>query len=138
MTKEQVIEFRDTVANDKILKIFCDNQHIFYDHVESKCPLIWDDEDEILIVIRLCQDSTLQQSMYPVEIVQTSYDMIQFMMTYETVADALEFKDRIPADRVDHFEKFLNDINKQTMSAPRRFSNTKFGIEKPEEIDIRD
>lgn len=33
MTKEQVVQFRDVIAKDKILQVVCDNQHIFYDRV---------------------------------------------------------------------------------------------------------
>ena len=72
MTKEQVVQFRDVIAKDKILQVVCDNQHIFYDRVAQKCPIMWDDDNEVFTVCRVNQDPNMQK-VFPIETVQTSF-----------------------------------------------------------------
>lgn len=126
MTKEQVVEFRDVVGKDKILKIVCDNQHIFYDRVVHKCPIMWDDDNEVFTVCRINQDPIMQET-YPIETVQTSYEHIQFMHCYDTIKSAMELStlDKIPEDRNEQFNEFLNLSVSQKLTAPKRFANQK-------------
>lgn len=124
MTKDQVISFRDGIGKDKILKIVCDNQHIFYDNVAQKCPIMWDDDNEVFTTCRINQEPHIQKA-YPIETVQTAYDHIQFMHCYDTTATALELEtlDKIPEDRKKYFDEFLNLAQSQTLTAPKRFDN---------------
>lgn len=126
MTKEQVVEFRDVVGKDKILKIVCDNQHIFYDRAVHKCPIMWDDDNEVFTVCRINQDPIMQET-YPIETVQTSYEHIQFMHCYDTIKSAMGLStlDKIPEDKNDQFNEFLNLSVSQKLTAPKRFANQK-------------
>lgn len=89
MTKEQVIAFRDGIGKGKILKIVCDNQHIFYDGTIDNSPVMWDDDAETFTMCRVNQDAAMQRK-YPYETIQTSYEHIQFMHCYDTRSTVLD------------------------------------------------
>lgn len=112
MTKEQVVNFRDNVAKDKMIKITCDNQHIFYDNIAQYAPIIWDDDNEVFTVIRVNPDANAQID-YPYETVQTSYDMIQFMHCYDTTENAIKLMNEMGTDLDDNqkasFKKFISE-----------------------------
>ena len=112
MTKEQIIKFRDEIGKDKMLKIVCDNQHIFYDNIASYPPVIWDDENETFMAIRVCQDPNVQVET-PYETIQTSYEHIQFMHCYDTVASAIDlmnaYGSRLSEDKKKQFETYLSE-----------------------------
>lgn len=112
MTKEQVVNFRDNIAKDKMIKIVCDNQHIFYDNIAQYPPVVWDDSNETFTVIRTNPDPNGQVK-YPFETVQTSYEMIQFMHCYDTAQSAIKLMNEIgsnlPEDKITHFNKFVSE-----------------------------
>ena len=54
MKVENVISFRDEIGKDKILKIVCDNQHIFYDRIAQNSPIIWEDDKAPAESLVLC------------------------------------------------------------------------------------
>lgn len=87
MTKDQVILIREQFK-DKIIKITLDNQHIFYDNTDAKYPIIWDDDNELFIVIRPNQDAYVQYEA-PFEVNISGYDHIQQMTTVTTATDIL-------------------------------------------------
>ena len=124
MTKEQVVQFRDVIAKDKILQVVCDNQHIFYDLVAQKCPIMCDDDNEVFTVCRVNQDPNMQK-VFPIETVQTSYEHIQFMYCYETTATALNLTclDKLSEEQKQYFEEFLSLSTSQAFTAPKRFEN---------------
>ena len=124
MTKEQVVQFRDVIAKDKILQVVCDNQHIFYDRVAQKCPIMWDDDNEVFTVCRVNQDPNMQKA-FPIETVQTSYEHIQFMHCYDTTATALNLTclDKLSEEQKQYFEEFLSLSTSQALTAPKRFEN---------------
>lgn len=110
MTKDQVVNFRDVVAKDKMIKIICDNQHIFYDNIAQYPPIMWDDANEVFTVVRVNQDAGGQDK-YPFETVQTSYEMIQFIHCFDTAETALKLKNELGANLTDdqktHFDKYI-------------------------------
>lgn len=111
MKTENVIDFRDNTGKDKILKIVCDNQHIFYDRVSHNTPIIWDDAKEQFTACRANQDPYMQQQ-YPVETVSVDYDQIQFMHCYDSIASALGVAEAKGLDEthIGYLRKFLSEL----------------------------
>ena len=111
MTKEAVIDFRDGIGKDKILKITCDNQHIFYDGIAHNSPIMWDDDKEVFTACRVNQGP--MQSEYPFETVSVMYDQIQFMHCYDTAATVLDVKKekgtKLTKEQNDFFMKYINE-----------------------------
>lgn len=108
MTKEQIIKFRDEIGKDKMLKIVCDNQHIFYDNIASYPPIIWDDDNETFMAVRVCQDANVQVET-PYETIQTSYEHVQFMHCYDTVASAIDIMNVYGQNLSDDKKKYFLD-----------------------------
>ena len=110
MKTENVISFRDGIGKDKILKIVCDNQHIFYDRIAQNSPIIWEDDKEQFTACRANQDPYTQKE-YPIETVTVDYDQIQFMHCLDTVATALDVakKKSLSGDKLKLLEKFLSE-----------------------------
>ena len=111
MVKEQVIAFRDGIGKGKILKVVCDNQHIFYDGTTDNSPIMWDDENEVFTVCRVNQDAAMQRK-YPYETVQTAYEHIQFMHCYDTrlsVLDVVAEKGtNLSDEQIGHFKDYVS------------------------------
>ena len=89
MLKETLVYTRDTLMANKPLKITLDNQHIFYDDRSpgnDYCPLIWDDENERLYIIRTNQSNPYSQCGFPIETTCVDYDDIQQIACYDNLA----------------------------------------------------
>lgn len=112
MTKDQVVNFRENVAKGKIIKVVCDNQHIFYDNIAQYAPIIWDDANETFTVVRVNPDANAQD-LFPYETVQTTYEMIQFMHCFDTAANAIKIMNELGTNLDDEqkkaFKKFLSE-----------------------------
>jgi len=76
MLKETIVYARDILGKDKMLKITLDNQHIYYDRIANYCPLMWDDENERLIILRVNQEQG-SQDLFPFETTVVDYEQIQ-------------------------------------------------------------
>ena len=86
MLKETLVYTRDTLMANKPLKITLDNQHIYYDRMPMSCPLIWDDENERLYIIRTNQSNPYSQCGFPIETTCVDYEDIQQIACYDNLA----------------------------------------------------
>lgn len=88
MLKDTIVYVRDTLMAGKQLKITLDNQHIFYDRRigSDYCPLIWDDDNERLYIIRTNQSNPYSQCDYPIETTCVDYEDIQQIAGYDDLA----------------------------------------------------
>lgn len=93
MTKEQVQKFRDKFKDNAMI-VVCDNQHLFYDNVGGKFPLIWDDENEVLTTM-VMNDDIYSQSLNPVYIEMTEYEHIQFIQIFINANQAMDYIEEI-------------------------------------------
>ena len=127
MTKEQIVNFRDKVAKDKMIKIVCDNQHIFYDNIAQYPPVIWDDDNETFTIIRVNQDAGGHDK-YPFETVQTSYEHIQFIHCFDTTETAIKLMNELGSGLTDeqmkHFKKYLAEAGYVRMNKDLNYSNS--------------
>ena len=62
---------------------------IIWDRVENGSAVKWDDDNEQLIVVRPAMDPAPGQ--YPIEILMTDYELIQYMEVYTNSAEAMKF-----------------------------------------------
>lgn len=128
MTKEQVVYFRDVVAKDKAVKIVCDNQHIFYDNITHYPPIIWDDEKELFMAVRVNQDPCSHVET-PFETTVTSYEHIQFLHCYDSSADAIDMMNDYGVNLSDEkkasFKKYLSEasVNRKKVGQNYNYNN---------------
>ena len=86
MEKAQVIKLRE-LYKDSGYVITCDNMKIFTNKPESDDSLeyvLWDDANEMVYSIRINHNHDTQRTQ-PVNILGTSYDMIQFISASCTI-----------------------------------------------------
>ena len=108
MLKETIKYARDVLGKDKPLKITLDNQHIFYDRLPMSCPLMWDDENERIYILRTNQDAMSQVNL-PLETTVVDYEDIQQVAVYDDLAtvQSNEWITLLTEDQKKKFIEFL-------------------------------
>ena len=128
MQKETVIYARDVLGANKPLKITLDNQHIYYDRMPMSCPLIWDDANERLYIVRTNQDNTISQANLPIETTVVDYDQIQQVACYDDLAtvQSLSVLDLLTGDdKKKKFNEFLALNSTSRGVIPKYYKETK-------------
>lgn len=113
MTKDQVIELRDTLnANSDGIVITMDNMKVFSDTSDI---IVWDDSTEQIHAIRANDDYNSQKEC-PVEVISSTYEHIQYITGY---MDSLKLKSLLDGyfsglmdnDAKAKAEAFLTSVN---------------------------
>lgn len=109
MEKATVVYARDTLGANKPLKVTLDNQHIYYDRMPMSAPLIWDDDNERLYILRTNQDNPISQVGLPIETTVVDYDQIQQIACYDDLAtvQSLTILDLLTEEKKKKFNDFL-------------------------------
>lgn len=127
MQKATVMYARDVLGANKPLKITLDNQHIYYDRMPMSCPLIWDDENERLYIVRTNQDNAISQANLPIETTVVDYDQIQQVACYDNLAtiQSLSVLDLLTGDdKKKKFNDFLALNSTSRGVVPRYYKET--------------
>lgn len=96
MTKEQIIKFRDQFGKGvNPMKVICDNEHIYYDNLESFFPIIWDDDNETLMQIQPNNHDQYSAPNLPYRISVSQYEHIQFIEVYVDMKEATKSLDNL-------------------------------------------
>jgi len=78
MNKTDIKKMRDYADKYDIpMIVYGDNEHIFYHNTKDHYPLIWDDNNEVLISFQHNND-TYSQHEYPLDVVCIEYEYIQY------------------------------------------------------------
>lgn len=95
MTKEQIIKFRDEIGKETPMKVICDNEHFFYDNLDEYFPIIWDDDNEVLIQIQPNNHDQYSAPRLPYRISISMYEHIQFIEAYVDMKMAVKSIDNL-------------------------------------------
>lgn len=90
MTTEYIKKFVEEDYKDYVIKVTCDNEHVFYHNASGKPPIIWDWESETFKAMH-CNQEFFDQHKNPLQITAVSLQEIQFLEAYITVEEALKF-----------------------------------------------
>lgn len=125
MLKETVIYARDVLGKNKPLKVTLDNQHIYYDRLPMSCPLMWDDENERLYIMRTNQDTTLSQASLPIETTCVDYDQIQQIACYDDLQtiQSLSTLDLLDEEKKKKFVEFLSNNGTRGLTTKTYYTN---------------
>lgn len=125
MLKETVIYARDVLGKNKPLKVTLDNQHIYYDRLPMSCPLMWDDANERLYIMRTNQDTTLSQASLPIETTCVDYDQIQQIACYDDLQtiQSLSTLDLLDEEKKKKFVEFLSNNGTRGLTTKTYYTN---------------
>lgn len=115
MTTEVIKKFVED-HKDFVIEITCDNQHIFYHNAAGRPPVIWDWDNEVIIVLEPNVVMT-DQNRYPMQITQVALNEIQFLTAFIDKAKALEFISKYitDEDKKKETKEFLYKLAPSTM-----------------------
>lgn len=127
MEKATVIFARDTLGANKPLKVTLDNQHIYYDRMPMSAPLIWDDDNERLYILRTNQDNPISQVGLPIETTVVDYDQIQQIACYDNLAtvQSLTILNLLTEEKKKKFNDFLALNSTSKGVVPRYYHEAK-------------
>lgn len=76
-----------------VVKIRCDNEHIFYDNADPKhnAPIVWDWNKECFYALRHNQELMGSQVSTPFSITLVDFHQIQDMQAYVPIPEVMEF-----------------------------------------------
>lgn len=89
MELADIKKVREYIKPDDIITIVTDNQHLEYGQVADQIPLIWNDDDSMLYIMKVNTD-TYNQHIRPMTLCCISYDVIQRIELSKSTNDALE------------------------------------------------
>lgn len=90
MTLEEITSIRNTVGDNAIMAIMCDDNVTFFAGPAENYEFIWDDEEKIFYQLRPNM-STFTQVESPIEMTMVSYDSIQYIAVKQNYNDILSF-----------------------------------------------
>lgn len=80
---------REYIKPDDIITIVTDNQHLEYGQVTDQIPLMWDDDNSILYIMKVNID-TYTQHIRPMTLCCISYDTIQRIELSKSATDSID------------------------------------------------
>lgn len=90
MTKEAIKKFVEEDYKDFVIMVTCDNQHIFYHNAYGNPPIVWDWDNDVLLVLDL-NDEPVDQNKHPMQITMVALEEIQFLDAFIDKATAIKF-----------------------------------------------
>jgi hypothetical protein len=90
MTKEYIKKFVEEDYKDYVIKVTCDNEHVFFHNTTHNPPIIWDWDNETFKVLHSNQE-IVDQFKHPLQITTVSLEEIQFLEAYITIEEGLKF-----------------------------------------------
>lgn len=124
MTKEQIINFRDNIANGLPMQLYGDNTNIyhcngFYIDPQTNLPdeyIIWDDDAEVFYDIR--RNETVGDSVYPLNVIVATYESIQNITVRLDYDRLMKVEQNIPNMTAEQKSNILKSFSNQI-----RYSN---------------
>ena len=88
MVKDSIIKMREAFSTSPI-KVTFDNMVVRWDHTQNYPDMIWDDDNETVMVFSASTEDI--QDGYPFEVFMSTYEHIQFMEAYVDPKTAIEW-----------------------------------------------
>lgn len=89
MTANVIKNFIEKYKNF-IIQVRVDNEHLFYYNAPNNAPIIWDWDNETLMVIEP-NDELMDQSGHPMQIRLVDFEVVQGLTAYVDTVTALDF-----------------------------------------------
>lgn len=103
------------------IKVIFDNMEISYSNMGNKSnvaiDMIWDDENEIVYSYRVNNERHISSAQYPIELMASTYEMIQFIAQYLPATEALDFLDNNADETNKEHGKYILSCTKSPNNA---------------------
>ena len=90
MTKEAIKKFVEEDYKDFVIRITCDNEHIYFYNASKNPSVVWDWDNNVIYALEL-NNEIMDQNKHPMKITQVSLDEIQFLTAFPDKTTILKF-----------------------------------------------